>query len=209
MYGTQCSVRWKCRRTSCTFPDLCGNLEINTDAWLRLLRDASKIRPVKSVTVGSGMRYDLFMRDDPGLLKELLRDHVGGQLKIAPEHTAAKVLRAMHKSPLFDLRDFTERFAAGAKRLGRKLYIIPYLMSCHPGCSLRDMESMTREIRSIFSFIPEQVQAFIPLPLTLSSAQYYTGSDPLSGEKVFAERDALGRRRQHATLHPVRITLEK
>ncbi len=197
MYGTRCSARWDCRRPSCIFPELCKNLKINTQEWLQLLGEAGRISRVRHVTVGSGIRYDLFMRDDPGLLLELMHNHVSGQLKIAPEHTAPHVLRVMRKSPVYDPGEFAGRFSAGAARLGKKLYIVPYLMSCHPGCTLRDMETMKKDIFAAFHFIPEQVQAFIPLPLTLSSAIYYTGSDPITGEKVFVERDKSGRRRQH------------
>lgn len=200
MYGTRCASGWRCDRASCTFPDLCPRLGINTSAWMGLLDRAGAVRGVKHVTVGSGIRYDLFMIDDVSLLKPLLDSHVSGQLKVAPEHTSPRVLRAMGKTHLYPLEEFAGRFAGTAKSLRRRLYLVPYLMSCHPGCSLHDMRSLRRDALSIFRYVPDQVQAFVPLPLTLSSAMYHTGVNPLTGEELFVERSPSGRRRQHRAL---------
>jgi uncharacterized radical SAM protein YgiQ len=200
MYGTECAAGWKCARDSCTYPDMCPNLRVNTRAWIDLLGAVKKISGVKHVTVGSGIRYDLLMRDDPTCLDALLKNFVGGQLKIAPEHTSLHVLRAMRKVPLVDLEDFMKGFFNAAKAAGKKLYVVPYLMSCHPGCRDADMRRAKEEIREIFHFIPEQVQAFIPLPLTPSSCMYHTGRDPFTGEKVFSEKDAKRRRKQHSII---------
>lgn len=202
MYGCSCGRDWRCSRDSCTNPDLCPNLRVSTKRWIGLLGKAAKRGGVKLVTVGSGIRYDLLMRDDPSLLRDLIAHHVSGQLKIAPEHTSERVLAVMRKKPLADLKDFTGAFFRESRALGKRLYIIPYLMSCHPGCTLKDMHEAKREALSVFSFLPEQVQAFIPLPMTLSSVIYHTGVDPLTGEKVFVERDPAGRRRQHRVLLP-------
>ncbi|TAL37628.1 MAG: YgiQ family radical SAM protein [Spirochaetes bacterium] len=200
MYGTGCAADWKCARESCAWPDLCPNLRPNSKEWMKLLASVEKVPGVKQVTVGSGIRYDLLMRDDPSCLRALLARHVSGQLKIAPEHTSARVLRAMRKAPLVDLEDFMREFFNAAKAAGKKLYVVPYLMSCHPGCTDADMSTMKNEVQKIFHFIPEQVQAFIPLPLTLSSVMYYTGKDPFTGETLFSEKDPRRRRRQHDIL---------
>ncbi len=197
MYGCECAAGWKCERTSCTWPKLCPNLKIHTGRWMKLMADAGRIPGITGVTVGSGIRYDLFMRDDRSLLAPLVERHVGGQMKIAPEHTVPRVLRCMRKEPLYPLADFSAEFSGASKRLGIKRYLLPYLMSCHPGCTEIDMRSLRKDTLEIFGFLPEQVQAFIPLPLTLSSVMYWTGRDPLTAEEVFVERDAKKRGRQH------------
>ncbi len=200
MYGAVCRANWRCSRESCLYPDVCKNLGIHTDAWVRLLGRALEIQGVRHVTVGSGIRYDLLMRDDEKYLLELMRRHVSGYLKIAPEHTSERVLGAMRKTPVYPLEKFAERFERNKRALGKKMYILPYLMSCHPGCSQSDMSGLRATMLSIFGSIPEQVQAFIPLPMTLSSVQFYTGVDPLTGDEVFVERDGAKRRMQHAVL---------
>ncbi len=197
MFGYDCAKGWKCGRESCTFPGLCPSLAVRTGPWIDLLAEAKKISGVKHVTVGSGVRYDLLMRDDERHLAELMKRHVSGQLKIAPEHTSGQVLRAMRKRPVYPIDEFVGRFRAISRRIGKEEYLIPYLMSCHPGCGVEEMRSMREEVRSVFGYIPDQVQAFIPLPMTLSSVIYYTGVDPLTGERFFVERDPKKRRAQH------------
>lgn len=197
MYGYECRAEWSCRRDSCVFPDLCKNLVMKNGPWISLLGRAADGKNVRHVTVGSGVRYDLLMKSSPDILRELAARHVSGQLKIAPEHTVPGVLRAMRKAPLYPLKDFAGDFSRAAAACGKKLYLVPYFMSCHPGCGIGEMKRMREDIIGTFRFLPEQVQAFIPLPMTLSSAMYYTGKDPLSGEPVFVERDANRRRSQH------------
>jgi uncharacterized radical SAM protein YgiQ len=199
MYGFDCICNWDCGRESCTFPSLCPNLQIHTQKWLKLLRQASTIQGVSKVTIGSGIRYDVFMRDPDykRTFKELITNHISGQLKIAPEHTDPKVLRAMRKIPLFDLGKFVALFRKLTAKQGKEQYPLPYLMSCHPGSTLKDMQAMQKKIFPIFGFVPHQVQAFIPLPMTLSSVIYYTGIDPLTGERFEVVRDMTKRRKQH------------
>ena len=199
MYAFDCKAGWKCDRESCIFPDLCGNIRYGTSKWINVLDRANSLDKVKIVTVGSGIRYDLFMKDPEGryLLKPLVKSHISGQLKIAPEHTSKRVLRAMRKTPVYALNEFVSEFRESTKRAGKKQYLLPYLMSCHPGCSYKDMVSARKEISALFNFIPDQVQAFIPLPMTLSSVIYYTGRDPLTGEKFHSAKDMNERRRQH------------
>jgi len=199
MYGFDCKHDWNCARVSCTFPSLCPNLRINIREWLKLLKQASKVAGVSKVTIGSGIRYDLFMcnPDHKRSLEELITNHISGQLKIAPEHTDPKVLRAMRKMPLFDLGKFVAMFRELTAKQGKEQYLLPYLMSCHPGSTFKDMQAVQKRIFSIFGFVPHQVQAFIPLPMTLSSVIYYTGIDPLSGEHFDVVRDMDKRRKQH------------
>ena len=199
MYSFNCAAAWKCNRESCLFPSLCRNLRFGTSSWIGLLEDASRVKGVKNVTIGSGLRYDLFMKDpDSGpLLYKLVKSHVSGQLKIAPEHTSDRVLTAMRKTPLYNLNEFVKQFRGSTSRAGKKQYLIPYLMSCHPGCMYRDMKDARNKIMKTFNFVPDQVQAFIPLPMTLSSVIYYTGIDPLTDEKFPVTKDMNERRKQH------------
>lgn len=199
MYGFDCTRDWNCGRESCLFPSLCPNLQINTSKWLALLQEALKMEKVSKVTVGSGIRYDLLMQDPEykRLLQELIASHISGQLKIAPEHTSPKVLRAMRKTTLVDVQDFIALFRKLTAQRGKEQYPLPYLMSCHPGSTPEDMQNMKKEVLSLFGFMPHQVQAFIPLPMTLSSVIYYTGVDPLTGEHFEVVRDMNDRRKQH------------
>ncbi len=199
MYGFDCTRDWRCRRESCLFPALCPNLRLTTRTWLTLLQRAAKIPGVSKVTVGSGIRYDVLMQDPAHrkILRDLLAHHVSGHLKIAPEHTSPKVLRAMRKTPLASLSRFLQHFRGLTGKKGKAQYPLPYVMSCHPGSTLKDMQRMKDEIVSLFHYVPHQVQAFIPLPMTLSSVIYYTGVDPLTGEHFKVVQDMNERRRQH------------
>lgn len=202
MYGFGCSKGWICARESCLFPQICPSLKTGNEAWLSVLKRAKHVRGVKSVTVGSGMRYDLFMRDPlhKHQLKSLIRDHVSGHLKIAPEHVDADILRAMRKKPLFPLDEFVQSFYAACRSLGKKRYLVPYVMSCHPGSDSKTDSMLRKKIRQIFGVFPKQTQAFIPLPMTLSSVIYYTGRDPLTRETFSVVRDPAKRRLQHQAL---------
>ncbi len=199
MYSFRCAVNWKCNRESCLFPSQCRNLRFDTASWISLLEDALSVKGVKNVTIGSGLRYDLFMKDPDSrpLLKKLIKSFISGQLKIAPEHTSDRVLSAMRKTSLYDLNEFVQQFRDNTARAGKKQYLLPYLMSCHPGCMYRDMKDARKKIMATFNFVPDQVQAFIPLPMTLSSVIYYTGMDPLTNEAYPVIKDMNERRKQH------------
>ena len=199
MYSFSCAVNWRCNRESCLFPSMCRNIRFSTSSWIDLLEDTKSVKGVKNVTIGSGMRYDLFMKDPDNkpLLKKIIKSFISGQLKIAPEHTSKRVLTAMRKPPLFDLKEFVKQFRESTAMAGKKQYLLPYLMSCHPGCMYRDMKDAKQEVLSTFNFVPDQVQAFIPLPMTLSSVIYYTGIDPLTNEAFPVIQDMNERRKQH------------
>ena len=199
MYGFECSVKWQCKRESCTHPSLCLNLVFGTGKWVDLLDIASGLKRVKNVTLGSGIRYDVFMRDKDYkyALKSIVKSHISGQLKIAPEHTSERVLIAMRKRPVYDLKEFINIFNQYNKNAKKKQYLIPYLMSCHPGSVYNDMKDARKNILSTFGFVPDQVQMFIPLPMTISSVIYYTGIDPLSREHFPVVRNINDRRKQH------------
>ena len=199
MYSFECAAKWKCSRESCLFPSICKNIKFKTGTWINLLEDALSVKGVKNVTIGSGLRYDLFMKDpdSKSLLNKLVKSFISGQLKIAPEHTSGRVLAAMRKPPLFDLKEFVGHFRNSTSKAGKKQYLLPYLMSCHPGCMYKDMKDARKKIMELFNFIPDQVQAFMPLPMTLSSVIYYTGMDPLTDEKYPIVKDMNERRKQH------------
>ena len=199
MYSFSCAVKWKCNRESCLFPAMCRNIRFSTSSWISLLEDALTMKGIKNVTIGSGLRYDLFMKDPDNkqLLRKLVKSFISGQLKIAPEHTSYRVLEAMRKPPLYDLSEFVKQFRDCTARAEKKQYLLPYLMSCHPGCLFKDMKDARQKILSTFNFVPDQVQAFIPLPMTLSSVIYYTGRDPLTDESFPVIKDMNERRKQH------------
>ncbi len=216
MYGFACKKKWHCPRESCLFPSLCPNLEMKPDRWLKLLDKGAKCQGVKKVTVGSGIRYDLLVhkllknapkrkgkgareqvfRGNPGL-QEFFDKHISGQLKIAPEHTSRVVLRAMRKTPLVDLETFVAFFSGWRGRGSKERFLLPYLMSCHPGSNWLEMKKMKKQVLALFGYVPQQVQAFLPLPMTLSAAIYYTGEDALTGERFAVERDGQKRRQEH------------
>jgi uncharacterized radical SAM protein YgiQ len=200
MYGINCILNWKCKRESCLYPAFCPNLKLNTQSWISLLKSAASLKGISKVTVGSGIRYDLLMKEKDGenILKTLIDSHISGQLKIAPENTSPKVLKAMRKTPLYDLRSFVNLFFKITKGSDKKQFLIPYLMSCHPGSDTKEIVETKRNIQSIFGFFPEQSQAFIPLPLTLSSVIYYTGRDPFTKETFFSCKTYEERKKQHA-----------
>lgn len=198
MYGTFCKADWRCKRESCLYPEMCPNLTPQAKLWFSLLDEACKVKGVKHLSIGSGIRYDLLMRDYPEGLEKLVERYVGGQLKIAPEHTSPAVLRRMRKSPVYPLGRFVKNFRDVTKRLGIKRYLIPYLMSNHPGSDDAAMKEMKKTVEELFGMVPDQVQSFFPLPMTLSSVQYYCGFDPLDRDPLFVNRDKGAKRKQHA-----------
>lgn len=196
MYNSYCSSEKSCSRTSCLHPNRCSNFKTDQLSWISLAEKVLALPNVKHVTIGSGLRYDLFMKDNPELLRGLIK-FIGGQLKIAPEHTDEIVLKSMHKNPLFELNKFVKKFKEECNRQNKKYYIVPYLMSNHPGSTLQNMKKSCDELQSIFGVVPDQVQSFIPLPMTQSSVGFYTGKDPETGESVFSEKDFNMKRKQH------------
>ena len=205
MYGMKgrdaelCAV---CRRKSCLFPSPCRNLDRSHDRLLRLYARIASIKGIRHAYIGSGIRYDLFL-DENGFvdssscpyLKELILEHTSGRLKVAPEHTEEHVLKYMAK-PSFRLfirlrKEFDRITAAG----GRHCSLVPYFISGHPGCTMRDMARLSRN-PALKGLYMDQVQDFTPTPMTTSSVMYYTGLDPRTMEKVFVERDIERKRSQ-------------
>jgi len=181
-----------CRNRRCLTPHPCAKLEVDHSEYLSILRKARKIDGVKRVFVRSGIRYDYLMRDrDKTFFDELVAYHVSGQLKVAPEHVSSHVLATMSKPSIDVYERFAKKFAVSCQRAGLEQYLVPYLMSSHPGSRLEDALELTLFLRDN-RLKPEQVQDFYPTPGTASTVMYYTGIDPFTGKPVhvpdYAER---------------------
>jgi len=179
MYALSCP-RWKqgaCSDKLCSAD--CPTLDKDHSRQVDLLRRLRKIPGVKRVFIGSGIRHDLIMADHSPYLEELCRHHVSGHLKIAPEHISRSVTECMHKPPREVLDAFRKRFSAASKAVGKEQYLLPYLMSGHPSCTIRDMVELAEYLRDSGMYT-EQVQDFTPTPMTVSTAMYHTGLDPFT-----------------------------
>lgn len=185
-----------CHRPSCLYPSLCSNLVYDHGPLLDLYSKAEKVNGIKKVFVSSGVRYDLLLCGSETkrkkyscekYIQKLVRDHVAGRLKVAPEHTSDRVLKLMRKPPYSLFKKFKELFEKIFIAAGLKHQIIPYFISSHPGSGLEDMAELA-VITKNNGFRLEQVQDFTPTPMTLSSVIYYTGTDPYTGEKVYCAR---------------------
>ena len=195
MKGKNPELCAKCRRKSCLFPSPCKNMDRSHQRLLDLYAEIARIKGIRHAYIGSGIRYDLFL-DEKGFvdetsypyLKELILEHTSGRLKVAPEHTEDSVLKLMAK-PSFNLferlRIEFDRIVASS---GRKCELVPYFISGHPGCGMREMQKLARK-PALQGLYMDQVQDFTPTPMTTSSVMYYTGLDPKNLEKVFVERD--------------------
>lgn len=174
-----------CPNKQCLFPEPCKNLRTDHTDYIELLRKLRNLPKVKKVFIRSGIRFD-YVLADPGkkFLKELCEYHVSGQLKVAPEHVADKVLSKMGKPENKVYRQFVKEYNDMNGRLGKKQYLVPYLMSSHPGSGLSEAIELAEYLRDL-GYMPEQVQDFYPTPSTISTCMYYTGYDPRTMEKVY------------------------
>ena len=189
-----------CRNKNCLAPYPCKNLDPDHSEYVELLRRLRAIPGVKKVFVRSGIRYDYLLEDKGSpFLSELVKYHISGQLKVAPEHCVAGVLDYMGK-PHFDVFEkFWDKYRSVNEKNGREQYLVPYLMSSHPGCTLEDAVQLAEFLHST-GHKPEQVQDFYPTPGTLSTCMYYTGIDPRDMTPVFAETTPHGKELQRALL---------
>ncbi|MCX0361838.1 YgiQ family radical SAM protein [Clostridium perfringens] len=189
-----------CKQKRCMSPGICKNMEVDHREYLHLLRRVRKLPGIKKVFIRSGLRYDYIMADkDDTFFKELVEHHVSGQLKVAPEHVSPNVLKYMGKPAGKTYDEFRRKFFRITERLGKKQFIIPYLMSSHPGCKLEDAIMLAEYLRDI-NYQPEQVQDFYPTPGTLSTTMFYTGLDPLTMEEVYIPRSKEEKAMQRALL---------
>lgn len=174
-----------CPTKQCLFPEPCKNLKADHKDYLSLLRKLRKIPKVKRVFIRSGIRFDYLLADpDRTFLKELCEYHVSGQLKVAPEHISDKVLQKMGKPKVAVYNQFVKEYKQMNEKLGKKQYLVPYLMSSHPGSTLQEAVELAEFLRDL-GYMPEQVQDFYPTPSTISTCMYYTGLDPRTMQPVY------------------------
>jgi uncharacterized radical SAM protein YgiQ len=180
MYRMACKskkIESACRRLSCVFPDICDNLGTDHTPLIHMYRRARQLPGIKKVLISSGLRYDLAVRS-PEYVKELVQHHVGGYLKIAPEHTEAGPLSKMMKPGMGAYDRFKEMFEAASKAVGKKQYLIPYFIAAHPGTTDEDMLNLALWLKK-HDFRLDQVQTFLPTPMALATAMYHTEKNPL------------------------------
>ncbi len=189
-----------CKGKKCLAPTPCKNLQADHTEYLEMLRKIRKIDGVKRVFIRSGIRYDYLMEDkNEEFMRELIEYHVSGQLKVAPEHCSAVVLDKMGKPHIEAYKKFQDKFYRITKQVGKEQYLVPYLMSSHPGSTLKEAVELALFLKSL-KIRPEQVQDFYPTPGTISTCMFYTGLDPYTMEKVFVPKTAEEKAMQRALL---------
>jgi uncharacterized radical SAM protein YgiQ len=194
MYGFECPkkiAKGPCRDKRCLLPAPCSQLKINHERQISLLTKLRNLPKVKRVFVASGIRYDMVMADKKGrdYLNMLVKHHVSGQMKIAPEHCMDNVLSKMGKPSIKSLLKFRELFLSLSKSAGKKQFLTYYFIAAHPGCTKKDMAQLKKFCHDKLKTSPEQVQIFTPTPSTYSALMYWTGIDPLTDKSIFCERD--------------------
>ncbi len=192
-YGT-------CKDKQCLYPDVCKNAEVDHTDYLELLRKIRAVDKVKKVFIRSGIRYDYLIKDkNDEFFRELCMHHVSGQLKVAPEHISPKVLSYMGKPGLDVYQKFCDKFARINKEIGKEQYLVPYLMSSHPGSTLKEAIELAVYLKRN-NIRPQQVQDFYPTPGTLSTAMFYTGLDPRTMKSVYVPKTSEEKAMQRALL---------
>jgi uncharacterized radical SAM protein YgiQ len=198
-----------CHRYSCIYPSICKNLNRNHKPLLQLYHKASQIKNVKQITIGSGIRYDMLLTNDEktdkkyallDYFEEVVKNHVSGRLKVAPEHTAPHVLQTMRKPNFDTFLLFYDKFLQLNKKHHKNQQLIPYFISGHPNCTILDMKQLVKEITK-HRLIKEQTQGFTPTPMTYATAIYYLEFDPYTGKTVYSARKNEDKKAQHKLLH--------
>lgn len=206
MYHLNCKdpeIQASCRKLSCVYPTICSNLETDHSPTTELYRKARKVEGVHTVSISSGLRYDLAV-EDPEYVKELVTYHVGGYLKIAPEHSEEGTLSKMMKPGMGTYDAFKKMFDRFSAEAGKKQYLIPYFIAAHPGCEDEDMVKLAQWLKSN-EFKVDQVQTFYPSPMSLATAMYHSDKNPLKkvtykSEKLYTPKNAKQRKVQKALL---------
>lgn len=199
MYGMECSKKLKkgrCLEKRCLYPKKCSSMPLNHKPILDILEKIRKLPNVKKAFVASGIRYDMILDDEKSGMKyldKIVKHHVSGQMKIAPEHSEENVLRMMGKPGASILKSFVKEFNERSRKADKKQFLTYYLIAAHPGCSTEDMAKLKDFASREFRISPEQVQVFTPLPSTYSALMYYTERDPWTGEKIRIEKE-IGRK---------------
>jgi uncharacterized radical SAM protein YgiQ len=201
MYRMRCTkpkVEAICRRLSCVHPTVCKLLSTSHAPLVDLMKKSRDVKGVKKVHIASGIRMDL-ARDEPEYLDELVRHHVGGHLKVAPEHVSESVLDLMKKPAQHTFEQFADRFEQASKRAGKEQYLVPYFISSHPGSAVEDMIELAVFLKQR-GYRPRQVQDFIPAPMDIATSIYHTGIDPFTMKPVSTPRRLKDRETQRALL---------
>lgn len=189
-----------CPNRKCLAPTVCKNVKVDHSEYLRLIEEIEKIPKVKKVFIRSGIRFDYLMADkSDAFFRKLVEDNVSGQLKVAPEHCSSPVLRCMGKPDFEVYQSFRKKFFEITKQVGKEQYLVPYLMSSHPGSTLNDAIELALCLKRD-RYAPEQVQDYYPTPGTASTVMYYTGIDPLTMKKVYVATDYREKQMQRALL---------
>lgn len=207
MYQLRCKspdIQSKCRKLSCVHPKVCPHLHTDHSPQIKLLEKARKIPGIRKIHVASGLRYDIALADQKAgqkYMRELITHHVGGHLKVAPEHLDEEVLHLMKKPGLRNFDEFVSYFEKVSEEAGKEQYVVPYFISGFPGTTHQKMEKVYDYLREK-GWNLQQVQAFIPTPMTLATAMYWTGIDPMSKRPLFVAKDWKDRKIQQALLQP-------
>lgn len=191
-----------CKDRRCLAPTPCPNLNADESEYVELLREIEKVTGVRKVFIRSGIRFDYMMCDKSDeFFRKLVRDHVSGQLKVAPEHCSNTVLSLMGKPNIEIFEKFKKRYFELSREYGKEQYLVPYLMSSHPGSTLKEAQALERYI-SDWGYQPEQVQDFYPTPGTASTCMFYTGINPFDSKRVYVPTDPKEKELQRALLQP-------
>lgn len=194
------NTKGACVGKQCLYPAVCKNAKIDHSDYVSLLRKLRALKGVKKVFIRSGIRYDYLMADkDETFLREMCQYHVSGQLRVAPEHVTDHVLDLMGKPRASVYTEFEKRFKKVNDKLGLKQYLVPYLISSHPGSTMKDAIALAESVRDM-GYMPEQVQDFYPTPSTISTCMYYTGVDPRTMKKVYVTRNPHEKAMQRALI---------
>lgn len=202
MYNIECSKKLKlgaCSDKRCLFPKKCPALKVDHKSQVDLLKKLNNIEKVKKIFIASGIRYDMILDDKKcgdQYLEELIKNHISGQMKIAPEHTEDKVLNLMGKDGKNKLKEFKNKFYEINKKFNKSQFLTYYLIAAHPGCEENDMKDLKKFASMELKVNPEQVQIFTPTPSTYSTLMYYTELDPFTGKKLFVEKDISRKQKQ-------------
>ncbi len=198
LYGASCE-QWEnsgaCKTKQCMMPLKCKSLKLGYEKSMELWKEVLAVPKVKHVFIQSGLRYDLLIeKESDAYLEALCRNHVSGRLKVAPEHSSDAALKMMNKPSFSVYEQFAERFKAMNRKVGKEQYLVNYFISAHPGCSDENARELA-EYLAANRMHPEQVQDFMPLPMTVSTCMYHTGKHPFTGEtvqvaKTYKEREA-------------------
>lgn len=202
MYRIACkseAIEKSCRKMSCVYPGICENLNTDHTALIQLYRKARAIKGVKKILIGSGVRYDLAVKS-PEYVKELVQHHVGGYLKIAPEHSEENVLSKMMKPGMSAYDEFKAMFEKFSAEAGKKQYLIPYFIAAHPGTTDNDMLNLALWLKK-YDFKLDQVQTFTPTPMAMATAMYHSGKNPLRKVTVDSENVAIPKAGNVRKLH--------